>query len=98
MAAEATPFSAPRLGLAVLLGLVLEALFLALGLRANLAMASLCGSSPTCYWILNGLYLVLGFGLGLLLVPWAALRVRAAIFGGVLLIGLLIGVRAIAGW
>lgn len=98
MAAEPVPFSAPKLGLAVLVGVALQALLLAFGLYANLVMDRLCRSSPTCYWALNGVYLVLGVGLGLLVIPWASVRVRAAVLVLILVIGLAIGLRSVDGW
>ena len=98
MGADSALFSVPRLALALFVGLALEALFLAFGLYANLEMSSLCRSSSICYWIVNGVYFVLGLGLGLLLIPWTTLRGRLIVFVLILAVGLVIGIRSVHGW
>lgn len=91
-------FSLSRFVFAVLLGVVLEVTFLAFGLHAGLVLGAVCRDSRACYWLLTGIYLVLGFALGMLLVPWSKLSVRVAVFSLVIVIGILIGWRAVDGW
>jgi len=64
------------LGLSVLIGVILQALMLAFGLHASLALARLTGDSTWSYWALLGAYFVLGFSIGLSSIPWATPRLR----------------------
>ena len=95
MAAEASSFSGRRLFLAVLLGVGLQAVMLAFGLHASLAIGGVSGDSLGLYWILNGVYLVAGLAFGQLLIPWAKLSTRAVVCSALLGIGLCIGLLAI---
>lgn len=88
-------WSRRRLIAALVAGVLLEALLLAFGLHAGLVLADLCGSSLSCYWILNGIYLVIGLATMLLVVPWTTIRVRLAVFTGLAGIGLMIGILSI---
>ena len=55
----------------------------------------MCGGSLACYWIPNGVYLVIGLATPLLLVPWSTIHVRLAVFTGLLGIGVVIGHLAV---
>lgn len=87
----AMPILKKRLALAIALGLVAQACLLAFGLHAGLGIAEICGASLACFWLLNGVYFVLGFAGSLLFVPWARLRVRLATFMVIVAAGLALG-------
>jgi hypothetical protein len=88
-------WSKRRLIAALVAGLLLQALLLAFGLHTGLVLADLCRGSLSCYWTLNGVYLVIGLATMLLVVPWTTIRVRLAVFTGLAAIGLMIGILSI---
>ena len=83
--------NAQRLSIAITLGILLEILFLLFGLHASLWLSKIADGRLRLYWVLNGVYFVLGISLGLLVVRWAPIRIRILAAGLVLLIGAAIG-------
>ena len=87
--------SVRRLWIALGVGVGIEFVLLLFGLHASLWLAQITGGHTQAYWVLNGLYLVLGIALGLLVVRWASLSLRIAAAAAVLLIGTGIGFVAV---
>jgi len=82
-------FNGRQLGLALVVGLVAQAVLLALGLHASLLFASF--SSGYLYWILNGIYFVVAIAICLAAFRWSNLRVRLPVALLVLTLGVAIG-------
>jgi hypothetical protein len=72
-------------------GAALQVILLAFSLYFALIIPNQCSSVPQCFWSLNGLYLVAGLALGLLVVPWSRLRFRVLVFLALLTVGLALG-------
>ena len=87
--------SPSRLAAALLLGVALQLVLLALGLHFDLAIPEICSVSLGCYWLANGLYFTSGLAFGILVVPWANLRLRATVSVILLSVGLVIGISSI---
>lgn len=81
------------LSVALITGVVTQILLLGFGLHASLFFANLVGENNFAYWILNGLYFVIGLAAPLLFIRWAELRVRIVVFFCLIAVGVLIGLR-----
>lgn len=82
-------FNGRKLALALVVGLLAQAILLALGLHASLWFASF--SSGQFYWILNGIYFVVAIAVCLAAFGWSNLRVRLPVALLILTLGVAIG-------
>jgi len=67
-----------RLALAIVAGLALQFILVLVGLHADPLLDRVCGDSVTCVRIAQGIYLTLGIGIVLLVVPWSRFPIRLA--------------------
>jgi len=83
-----------RFGFALLVGVVVQGVVLLFGLHASLWFSALTGTHEAAYWLLNGIYFVVGLVLALIVVQWGPARWRILVSAVVLLGGLLIGLMS----
>ena len=81
----------PRLGIAVLVGGAIQIVLLLFGLHASLWFSTITGENQRAYWLLNGVYFVVGVACGLIMVRWAPARMRVTVGAAVLVVGIFIG-------
>jgi hypothetical protein len=76
---------------AIVLGVTAQTVLLAFGLHASLFLSWISVGSERLYWVLNGVYLVIGIAAFALLIPWCHLKLRSLVAAFIVLLGVVIG-------